>query len=143
MVDVGFYVDGQRLIPAGTNLNTVWSNVVSGVHKLTASGADNNGGTWVSSPVLISVASTIVQSNSVWKYLDNGSNQGTNWVTPGFDDSGWASGLAPLGYSDSNGRFPLTTNSYGLDASNKFTTTYYRQSFAVTNSANTNLFLDI
>jgi len=81
------------------------------------------------------VATLLVQSNAVWKYLDNGSNQGTNWLAPGFDDSGWASGPAPLGYGDANGIFPVTTNSYGLDASNKFTTTYFRRSVTVSNVA--------
>ena len=144
MTEVDFYADGQKFGQATSSpWNAVWSSVTPGAHKLTATGADNDGGSYLSTPVFVSVASILVQSNSVWKYLDNGSNQGTNWVTPGFDDSAWASGPAPLGYSDSNGRLPLTTNSYGLDASNKFTTTYYRQAFVVTNAANTNLVLDI
>src|SRR5206468_3181194 len=91
--------------------------------------------------VNIGVATTFLRSNSVWKYLDNGSNQGTNWSASNFDDTAWAAGLAPLGYGDVNGLlFPLTTNSYGPNTSNKFVTTYYRQSFLATNlAAYTNL----
>src|SRR2546430_11514971 len=36
----------------------------------------------------------------VWKYLDNGSNQGTTWKNAGFDDSSWPSGTAQFGYGD-------------------------------------------
>ncbi|HTD67524.1 MAG TPA: Ig-like domain-containing protein, partial [Candidatus Limnocylindria bacterium] len=111
--------------------SAVWSNVIGGSHRLTASGLDAGGNSYVATPVNIGVASALIASNSVWKYLDDGSDQGTNWVALDFDDSTWASGPAPLGYSDSNGRAPVTTNSFGPDANAKFTTTYYRQSFVV------------
>jgi hypothetical protein len=78
---------------------------------------------------------TLVSKGSVWKYLDNGSNQGTAWVTPGFTDGGWSSGPAPLGYSDANGQWPATTNSYGPNANNKYPTTYYRRSYSVANAS--------
>src|ERR1043166_7861929 len=86
-------------------------------------------------------AITLVTSNSVWKYLDNGSDQGTAWISPTFNDSAWASGPAPLGYGDVNGiEFPLTTVGYGPDQNNKYITTYFRQSFVVSNAASyTNL----
>ena len=35
---------------------------------------------------------------SSWKYLDDGSNQGTNWIGRAFDDSSWSNGLAQLGF---------------------------------------------
>ena len=35
-----------------------------------------------------------------WRYLDNGSNQGTAWRAPGFDDSAWKSGNGQFGYGD-------------------------------------------
>ncbi|HSR39084.1 MAG TPA: hypothetical protein VLL95_09225, partial [Phnomibacter sp.] len=35
-----------------------------------------------------------------WKFLDNGSNQGTTWVQPGFADAAWSSGPGQLGYGD-------------------------------------------
>ena len=38
--------------------------------------------------------STIVDNGSSWKYLDNGSNQGTAWRGTGFNDSSWQSGNA-------------------------------------------------
>ena len=38
----------------------------------------------------------VVPRLSDWKYLDDGSNQGTAWIAPGFDDSSlgiWARGF--------------------------------------------------
>lgn len=42
-----------------------------------------------------------VVAGDEWKYLDDGSNQGTDWRTVGFDDSSWESGAAQLGYGES------------------------------------------
>jgi len=47
----------------------------------------------------------IISSNSIWKYLDNGSNQYTNWQNINFNDGAWLTGNAELGYGDS----PSTT----------------------------------
>ena len=76
---------------------------------------------------------TLVSTGSVWKYLDDGSNQTTNWSQVSFSDASWASGPAMLGYGDANGVFPRTTNSYGPNASKKYITTYYRRWFMVSN----------
>jgi len=40
----------------------------------------------------------LVSMGAVWKYLDSGVDQGNAWIAPAFDDSGWASGPAQLGY---------------------------------------------
>ena len=75
---------------------------------------------------------TLVASNSVWKYLDNGSNAGTTWTSLAFNDSAWLSGAAELGYGDGvDGRPEVTTNSFGPDPNNKYVTTYYRKVFNV------------
>src|SRR5512146_2527117 len=65
---------------------------------------------------------TLVPANSVWKYLDNGSDQGSFWTSPAYDDLSWASGPAELGYGDGG---EATTNSFGPAAANKYITTYY------------------
>ena len=64
-----------------------------------------------------------------WKYLDNGTNQGTAWKDVGFNDAAWASGPAELGYITGGGQ--ATTVSYGPDAANKYITTYFRKKFTV------------
>jgi hypothetical protein len=72
---------------------------------------------------------TLVAPGSTWRYLDNGSNQGTAWRAFGFNDSAWKTGAAPLGYGD-----PVaTTVSFGSSSSRKFITTYFRQQFNATN----------
>lgn len=76
-------------------------------------------------------ASTLVLYGSTWKYLDNGSNQGTAWYATSFNDSGWASGPAQLGYGDGD---EATTVSYGGNASDKYITTYFRHTFSVANA---------
>ncbi|MDR3601433.1 MAG: fibronectin type III domain-containing protein [Desulfosporosinus sp.] len=93
-------------------------------------------------PVSSAVADTnntdniiLLSRGSVWKYIDNGSDQGTTWREPTFDDSSWKSGAAPLGYPSSetnslNGKIK-TVIGYGSDSSNKYPTSYFRTTFDV------------
>jgi hypothetical protein len=74
--------------------------------------------------------STLVPAGAAWKYLDNGSDQGTAWRAAAFNDSGWKSGLAELGYGDGD---EATIVGYGPNSSAKFITTYFRRAFSVTN----------
>jgi len=71
---------------------------------------------------------TLVHAGSTWKYLDNGTNQGTAWREPAYDDSSWSQGPAQLGYGDGD---ETTVISYGPDPSNKYITTYFRHTFTV------------
>ncbi|MDH5540225.1 MAG: metallophosphoesterase family protein, partial [Rhizobacter sp.] len=75
---------------------------------------------------------TLIAPGSAWKYLDNGSNQGTAWRAAAFDDSAWASGAAQLGYGDGD---ETTLLGYGANASAKYITTYFRRSFSVADPA--------
>ncbi len=70
-------------------------------------------------------AEILVPVGSVWKYLDNGSDQGLAWKERAFNDSAWAAGAAELGYGDGQ----VTTVSYGPNASQKYITTYFRHAF--------------
>ena len=45
----------------------------------------------------ISAQTVLVPENATWKYLDNGSNQGTAWKETAFVDTSWASGQAGMG----------------------------------------------
>ncbi len=74
------------------------------------------------------VTTTIVPIGSVWKYLDNGTNQGTAWQAASFNDSTWSSGPAQLGYGDGDEQ---TVVGFGPDSSNKYITTYFRTSFFI------------
>ena len=75
---------------------------------------------------------TIFPLNSVWKYLDNGTNQGTAWRDSNFSDASWSSGNAKFGYGEGD---ESTIVSFGPNAANKFVTTYFRKSFNITNVA--------
>ncbi|HEX8618570.1 MAG TPA: fibronectin type III domain-containing protein [Thermoanaerobaculia bacterium] len=74
----------------------------------------------------------LVPMRSIWKYLDNGTNQGTAWRARSFDDSTWSSGWSELGYGE---RDEATVVSYGPDPLRRYMTTYFRQNFNVTNPA--------
>lgn len=71
---------------------------------------------------------TLIPRGADWRYLDDGSNQGTAWRDPGFDDAGWNSGPAELGYGDDD---EVTTVGYGGVDNAKFITTYFRHDFTV------------
>lgn len=74
---------------------------------------------------------TLINTNANgWKYLDNGSNQGSSWQSIAFNDNSWLSGQAELGYGDGDEK---TLVGYGPDANNKFITTYFRKTFTVSN----------
>jgi hypothetical protein len=75
---------------------------------------------------------TLVPQGATWKYLDDGSDQGTAWTALDFDDSAWASGPAQLGYGDGD---EATVVGYGPDAEDKHITTYFRHAFTVTASS--------
>ncbi|HEY0156512.1 MAG TPA: fibronectin type III domain-containing protein [Thermoanaerobaculia bacterium] len=81
---------------------------------------------------LLAAETPLVTGNSLWKYLNDGSNQGTAWREPGFNDGTWSAGVAQLGYGDGD---ESTFVSYGPDPGRKPITTYFRQTFQVDNPA--------
>ncbi len=74
---------------------------------------------------------TLVPRGASWRYLDDGSDQGTGWPAPDFDDAAWASGEAPIGY----GGEEATTVRFGDNKDRKHVTTYFRHEFQVDRSA--------
>ncbi|MDQ3282586.1 MAG: metallophosphoesterase, partial [Acidobacteriota bacterium] len=107
-------------------MNRPWNRYIYSLLALTA--------ILLSSAALPAYATTtaLVPMRSVWKYLDNGTNQGTAWRAQGFDDSTWASGWSELGYGDGD---EATIVGYGPDPLRRYITTYFRQTFNVTNPA--------
>jgi WD40 repeat protein len=70
----------------------------------------------------------LVRAGSQWNYLDDGSDQGTAWREPQFDDASWKTGKAQFGYGDGD---EVTTVAYGSTPSRKHYTTYFRKAFDV------------
>jgi hypothetical protein len=74
----------------------------------------------------------LIPAGSSWKYLDNGTNQGTAWRNLSFNDASWATGNAELGYGDGD---EATVVSYGPNSLSKYVTTYFRKIISVNNPA--------
>ena len=75
---------------------------------------------------------TAIPEGADWKYLDDGSDQGTSWRATSFNDATWVSGPAILGYGEPT---ITTTVSSGPVPSSKFRTTYFRKTISLTNTA--------
>jgi len=79
---------------------------------------------------------TVVQKGSNWRYLvtpAEPSDQGSEtWRDPGFA-AAWPEDPAQLGFG---GNGEVTAIGYGPDSGNKYTTTYFRHSFEVTEASN-------
>ncbi len=65
---------------------------------------------------------TLISTGAVWRYLDNGVDQGTVWRSPGFVDSSWPFGPAEFGFGEGG---EATTNVAGQG------TYYFRHTFNV------------
>jgi len=87
------------------------------------------------------VTETLISTRSMWKYLDDGSNQGTasdgsNWFAhPDYNDLNWHEGPAELGYGDASQGRPEGTVVNSGPSGDSFITTYFRHSFNVNNAS--------
>ncbi|MGI9242199.1 MAG: hypothetical protein ACR2RV_15480, partial [Verrucomicrobiales bacterium] len=75
---------------------------------------------------------TLLPTGSTWKYLDDGSDQGSAWRASGFDDTAWAEGPAQLGYGDGDEDEEV---GFGPDSDEKYATTYFRTTFEVADAS--------
>ncbi|MCC6437069.1 MAG: fibronectin type III domain-containing protein [Acidimicrobiales bacterium] len=127
----GYYVyrDGQ-IVGATTQTSftdTALSEATTYTYTVTAVDLAENESA-MSDPVDAMTGVTLVPALTHWRYLDNGSNQGTAWQATAFNDAAWATGPAELGYGDGD---EATVVSYGPNASNKYITTYFRRHFSL------------
>lgn len=67
---------------------------------------------------------TPIPKGSTWMYLDDGTDQGTEWKELSYDASSWKLGIAQLGYGDDGEE---TVIGFGSDEENKHLTTYFRR----------------
>ncbi len=78
-------------------------------------------------------ANALIPFGATWKYLGDGSNQGTAWRQAGFDDSTWMSGPAELGYGDNDEAttVPFIDVDPVTSGTQRNATTYFRTTFNV------------
>src|ERR1043165_2053265 len=86
---------------------------------------------------LTPIYTTLTPFGGTWKYLDNGSNQGTAWKDSTFNDASWSGGAAYLGYGVpwivtcvNAGCGSVTCSPF---CTNKYITTYFRKKVTITN----------
>lgn len=133
LAGVQFYGDGSLL---GTVSNApftfVLSNVTLGTHTTWAVAIDSNGFSATSGVVQVTVGANIsaafIPAGAIWKYLDNGSNQGTAWRSNNFNDVTWSNGPAQLGFGDGDEATVISRLSPGGATNMTF---YFRRGFYV------------
>jgi hypothetical protein len=131
---VEFFVDGSKIAESTTApYQATWTEPTIGAHEITARATDDFGAEIASAPIRIDVGhpivtTTFISASSSWKYLDNGSNQGTSWAQRNYNDNAWRSGPAQLGYGDGD---ESTVVSFGPSSGSKYVATYFRRWFDV------------
>lgn len=145
VTNVSFFADFIKIGEVTSPPYTItWNNVPQGNYTLTAVATDDEGGARTSAGVAISVNTftiepvTVVSPGAVWKYLDNGTDQGTAWTTLSFNDASWLSGPAELGYGDNDEATRVEDNptpGYNGSDTDRYITTYFRHYFTLSNAA--------
>jgi hypothetical protein len=126
---VGVLPDMSKLVD-GTNVLAVE------IHRAQGSSSDSRPDLSLTGATKIN---KLVPWGSTWKYLDDGSDQGTAWYDPDFDDSSWASGPAELGH-EHDSELEATVISWGTDdyqrRHERHVTHYFRHYFNVPDASN-------
>lgn len=145
VTNVAFFQNGSLLGQMATGPYAYnWQSVPVGSYTLIAIATDDTGRTGTSAPVNVTVSvpstlttNTVVAFGDTWRYLDNGTDQGTNWSQRTFNDGAWGAGPAPLGYCTSGcaNYGIVTTVGFGPNAQNKYPTTYFRKAFNIDNAS--------
>jgi hypothetical protein len=78
------------------------------------------------------VNETLIPAGASWLFNDSGTDLGTAWRAPGYNDGPWSAGFAQLGYGDGD---ETTTLGFGGNTTNRYITYYFRHRFLVSNPA--------
>ena len=117
-IPASYFVNGNNVIAVEIHQDDLTSSDIGFNLELTSSGT-------------APVSPAIINYTDVWKFLDDGSDQGTAWKATVFDDAPWNSGPAKLGF----GNDLETTVISGGPVDNRYRTTYFRKTFSITNLA--------
>lgn len=84
---------------------------------------------WTNAPDIIAIP-----ANSAWRYNTPASAPPSTWKDSTFDDTAWASGIAPLGYNDATLNMDCATIlSYGSNPASRYPAAYFRKTFKIVN----------
>ncbi len=114
---------------ATVNSLGIVTGVSTGNATITATTVE--GGFTATCEVTSTGSGVMVGTGNGWRYLDNGSDQGTAWKAPSFNDAGWNSGASPLGYG-AIGSVILGTSTL----QDSMITYYFRKNFNYTLTGN-------
>ncbi|MEO1529006.1 MAG: lamin tail domain-containing protein [Planctomycetota bacterium] len=127
-----FRIDGEitngGLVPSGTNVRLT-ADAESIYYTTDGTDPRLEGGAVAPNAISYDTSvttTTLINAGVDWKYEDGGTDLGTAWREPGFDDASWFSGAAQLGFGDGD---EATLVSFGTDPNDKHRTTYFRHSF--------------
>lgn len=73
------------------------------------------------------VETDYIENGASWKYLDNGSNQGTAWRAAAYNDDSWPTGDAELGYGDGDEETEINSG----PSNARIPTTYFRKDITI------------
>lgn len=129
---VSYDVYKDDRVIATTFSRTYTDPEVTGTHRYTVRAVDARGNRSASpAPINVNgpspVIATPIAFNTAWKYLADGSDQGTAWRAPGFADAAWPSGNGRLGWGMTQVNTDIGTT--------KPLTTYYRRTFSVADAS--------
>jgi len=113
-IPASYFVNGNNVIAAEVHQDAINSSDLG--FNLQLIGSD------------INTSPSIINYTDVWKFLDNGSDQGSAWRAPAFDDALWGSGPGKLGFGDVQ-----ATLINGGPANDRYRTTYFRKAITIAN----------
>lgn len=95
-----FFIDGQSVgVDASSPYALNWS-ATPGAHVLRVTATDSFGLSTTSAGRLFFVTDPIVPIGAQWRYLDDGTDQGTAWHQLNFNDHRWLIGNGEFGFGD-------------------------------------------
>lgn len=112
-----YFVSGNNVIAVEVHQVHVASSDISFNLELTGSN------------IPVPVTNTLVEYTDVWKFLNNGVDQGTAWRAPAFDDASWSSGAGKLGFG---GDLEATVIDGG-PSNDRYPTIYFRKTINIAN----------
>ena len=137
---VDFYLDNRFVFSDTNNPYYVQlDDLTAGSHKVTAVAVDDSGALGSNSVQIVVTnppnVTLLLTNGAGWKYLDDGTDQGTAWRQRVFDDSSWSNGVAEIGFGDDDANRPERTLVRHIVSGQTNVTFYFRAHLSVDNPA--------